>query len=131
MITTPKKPNIISNIRKYPGFSPRNNIARGTKNKILVKPSVTAVAKGISDNAVKPAIMAPMPKTPLKRCIENLLVDIIFIGLFFIINGTIIMNPKIHLKNAIWKGCSSEVKYFTIVPIIGKVEDDKRIKINP
>ena len=63
--------------------------------------NVTAVAKGISDNAVKPAIMAPMPKAPLKRCIENLLVDIIFIGLLFMINGRIIMNPKKHLKKAI------------------------------
>ena len=64
-ITALINPKIIKIILTRPGFSPRNIIASGTRNNILVYPRVTAVARGIKDKAVKPAIIAPIPNKPL------------------------------------------------------------------
>ena len=79
---TPKKPIKVKIILIYPGFSPRSIIARGTRNNILVKPKVTALAKGIIAKAVNPAVIAPIPRIPLNRCNLNLLVWKISTGLF-------------------------------------------------
>ena len=71
---TPKKPKKVKIILIYPGLSPRNTIASGTINNILVNPSVTALANGIIAKAVNPALIAPIPRSPLNKCILNLLV---------------------------------------------------------
>tara|TARA_B100000686_G_C16676843_1_gene909621 strand:+ start:325 stop:609 length:285 start_codon:yes stop_codon:yes gene_type:complete len=76
-------------------------------------------------------MIAPTPNNPLKTCNFNLLVFNTLYKLSFKIIGKRINKPKKQRKKASWKGWSSAVKYFIIVPIIGKVAEASRINIKP